>query len=68
MAALGKAVPKGKMDVESAEPEGAAESSESSEQEYGDVLADVLGVEEADRSSFLDALRGYVKACASSEK
>lgn len=51
-------------DDESAEPAGQDESGESTEQEYGDELASMLGVSEDDRADFLTALSGYVRACA----
>ena len=40
---------------------------ESTEEEYGDVLADILKVPEADREDFISALQGYVRACIEKE-
>jgi len=36
-----------------------------SEQEYGRMLADMAGISEEDRPDFIDALKGFVKACSS---
>lgn len=65
---MGLAAYKAPADDEEAEPDDKAESKESSEDEYGDVLADILGVSEDDRQNFMDALHGYVRACVKAEK
>lgn len=56
---MSKGMPSDDEEAEGDEPE----SSESSEDEYGDVLADMLGVAKEDREAFNDALSGFVRQC-----
>ncbi len=68
LAAIFAAKPKGPASEEDAEPAGEDEASEDPKQEYGDELASLLGVADADKQDFLDALHGYVMSCSGGEE
>lgn len=56
LAIIAKGKPKGMMEEEE-EDEGMHDES------HGDMLAEILGVPEEDKGTFLEALKGFIQSC-----